>query len=234
MKLHQGNKRGLTSLDWLTSYHSFSFGDYYAPDKMSYRTLRVINDDVIAPGGGFGTHGHRDMEIVSFVLSGALAHRDSMGHEEVLRPGEVQVMSAGRGIEHSEFNPSPTEATHLFQIWITPERRGLVPAYQQHPFRVEDRTNRLLRVAGPKRDHPDGALLIHQDADLYVTRLEPGAAIQHTIQAGRGAWVHVMKGKLTINGQELSAGDALEVDGPTDLSFVGGKDVSEIFCFDLR
>lgn len=233
MKIQRSADRGLTKIDWLTSRHSFSFGDYYNPEQLGYRTLRVINDDIISPGQGFGMHSHRDMEIVSFVLRGQLAHRDSMGHEEVLKPGEVQVMSAGRGIQHSEYNPSPDEPTHLFQIWIKPERRGLKPSYAQHSFGLADRSNRFLRVAGPVRDQRDAALLINQDADVFVTRIEPGQQVTHTVTAARGAWVHVMTGSVDINTERLETGDAATVEGPIEITCVARDEAAELVCFDL-
>jgi redox-sensitive bicupin YhaK (pirin superfamily) len=197
MDIRRGDERGTTEIDWLTSRHTFSFGDYFDPERIGFRALRVLNDDVVAAGGGFPTHGHRDMEIVSIVLEGALEHRDSLGHGEVLRPGEVQVMSAGSGIRHSEFNPSATQPAHFLQVWIVPERNGLPPAYGQKPFAPEGRRGRLQRVAGPPRAQRDDALRIHQDADVFL---------------------HVIAGEVEIDGARLGVADAAAFDAPPDVS----------------
>jgi redox-sensitive bicupin YhaK (pirin superfamily) len=234
MNIRKSHERGITELGWLHSKHSFSFGEYYDPENMGYRSLRVINDDIIEPGQGFGTHGHRDMEIISLALAGGLAHRDSLGHEETLRPGEVQVMSAGKGIQHSEFNPSATEKTHLLQIWIQPERSGLDSAYAQKTFATEDRTNRLLRVAGPRRAQEDTALRINQDADVYLARVEPGQSVRHGVKAGRGAWVHLIEGAADINGVSLNGGDAVSLEGGEELVLTGQTKPAEFVVFDLK
>jgi len=234
MKIIRSDERGTTEIGWLKSKHSFSFGDYYNPDQMGYRSLRVINDDFIAAGEGFGTHGHKDMEIISVVTEGALAHKDSMGNGETLRPGEVQVMSAGRGIQHSEFNPSQTERAHLFQIWIMPETRGLIPSYGQKAFETEARTNKLLRVAGPKRAVDDGALKINQDADLFLVRVEPGKSVQYHLDAGRGAWIHLMDGAGKINGNEVNSGDAASIEGLYEIVLTADQSAAEFLVFDLK
>ncbi len=232
MYVRKANDRGLTDIGWLYSRHSFSFGDYYDPRNMGFRTLRVINDDIIAPGKGFGMHGHRDMEIITIVVDGALEHKDSLGHREVLRPGEVQVMSAGRGIRHSEFNSSPTTPVHLIQIWIETETVGLPPTYAQHEFPIADRIDRLVRVAGRKQD-TDKALPISQDAHVYVCSLSPAGEVSHTLQEGRGAWVHVVKGMCVIAGTEVTGGDAVALEQPGVVSIKGSGDSSEIIVFDL-
>lgn len=234
MNIIRSEERGLTDIGWLKSRHSFSFGEYYNPSSMGYRSLRVINDDIIEPGQGFGTHPHRDMEIVSLVLKGALEHRDSMGHGEVLRPGEVQVMTAGRGIQHSEFNPSKSESTHLLQIWILPERKGLPSAYGQRAFAQEERTNKLLRVAGAKQETDDGALTINQNAHVYLTRIESGQSVKHTVTTGRGIWAHLIEGEATLNGKTINPGDAVSLEGPEDVVMIAGERAAEFVLFDLN
>ena len=204
IRVRSADERGQTALDWLDSRHSFSFNDYYDPAHMGFRTLRVINDDKVAPAAGFGRHPHRDMEILTYVIRGALEHRDSLGSGEVLRPGEVQRMTAGTGIAHSEFNPSPTEPVHLLQIWLLPERRGLTPGYEQKPFPEAERRGRWRLVAS--RDGRDGSVTIHQDADVYATLLEPGESVRHELRPGRHAWVQVARGSAALNGRPLGAG----------------------------
>lgn len=206
------NSRGVTDIGWLKSRHTFSFGEYHDPAHMNFRALRVINDDVVAPGMGFGTHPHRDMEIISIVLEGQLEHKDSMGHGEVLRPGEVQVMTAGRGIRHSEFNPSRTEPVHFLQLWIMPEARNLDPAYAQRAFAPEKRAGRWCRVAGRHGTEDDGALKINQDADLYLASVAAGSALALSLKPGRGAWLHVISGSIAIGPAKLAAGDAAALD----------------------
>lgn len=232
MRVRKAQERGLTQLSWLYSRHSFSFGDYYDPKHMAFRSLRVINDDIIAKGAGFGMHGHRDMEIITLVVDGELEHRDSLGHGEVLRPGEVQVMSAGRGIRHSEFNPSATKDAHIIQIWIEPREAGLTPAYAQKEFPLSARSNKFTRVAGPAPSE-DGALLINQDAHVLVALLEPQKTISHSVLPKRGAWVHVIKGSCVVNGAPLSSGDALAVESESEVTITGGGERSEIVLFDL-
>jgi redox-sensitive bicupin YhaK (pirin superfamily) len=234
MELRKSGERGKTEIGWLHSQHSFSFGEYYDPENMGYRSLRVINDDIIEAGQGFGAHPHRDMEIISVVLEGALEHRDSMGNGEVLRPGEVQVMTAGRGIQHSEFNPSPTERTHLIQIWIQPERRGLPSAYGQKEFPFADRTNRFVRVAGPVRGDDDGALKINQDADVYVSRIENGKKVTYNVPKGRGAYLHLMRGEGKVNGVSLTSGDAVTFEGAEALTVESQSETAEVLLFDLK
>jgi hypothetical protein len=196
--VRKAKDRGHADHGWLDSFHTFSFADYYDPRQMGFRALRVINEDRVAAGMGFGTHPHRDMEIVSYVLSGAIQHRDSLGNGEVLRPGEVQRMTAGTGVTHSEFNPSKSEPLHFFQIWIQPNRRGLTPGYEQKPFPAEERRGKLRLVVDP--DGHDGALRIHQDARIYASLLQAGESVAHPLAAGRGAWVQVARGALEIDG----------------------------------
>lgn len=199
------DERGKTKFDWLDSSHTFSFADYRDPEHMGFRSLRVINDDYVEPGKGFGTHSHRDMEIVTLVLEGALEHKDSTGTSSVIRPGDVQRMSAGTGITHSEWNHSKNEEVHFLQIWILPEKAGLRPGYEQKSVPEESRRGRLVRLAS--RDGKDGSVVIHQDAALYGTRLDPGQSVTHRPSPGRHSWVHVARGAVTLNGRSLLAGD---------------------------
>ena len=230
ISVRHADDRGVAKRGWLDSRHTFSFGGYHDPDHMGFGTLRVINEDVIQPGQGFGTHGHRDMEIVTYILDGALEHKDSIGNGSVLRPGEVQRMSAGTGIEHSEFNPSPTDPVHLLQIWIVPERTGLEPGYEQKSFPEHGRRG-TLRLVGA-RDGRHGALTIHQDVDLYAAILEDGAAVTHALRTGRTAWVQVARGAVRLNGQPLSQGDGAAVSDEGTLTFKGTPD-AEVLLFDM-
>lgn len=230
MILRRANERGGGNHGWLQTMHTFSFADYYDPAWMGYRTLRVLNEDVVAPGEGFGMHPHRDMEIVTIVRSGALAHRDSLGHEAVIRPGEVQRMTAGTGIRHSEMNPSPTEPVHLFQLWVMPERRGLEPGYEQKTFEASQRRNRAQLIVS--RDGAEGSLRWNQDARLYLADLEAGQSLTLPWQPGRHAWIQVMQGQLTLAGQTLTTGDgvALTPEGAVNLE---SRDGAELMLFDL-
>lgn len=223
--------RGRTLLDWLDSRHTFSFGDYYDPEQMGFLSLRVINDDRVAPGAGFGTHGHRDMEILTYVLDGALEHRDSLGTGSVIRRGDLQRMSAGTGIRHSEFNPSRSEPLRFLQIWLLPERTGLRPGYEQRHFPEAEKRGPLRLVAA--RDGREGAVTIHQDADLYATLLDAGQAVAHRLRDGRGAWVQVAAGGVTFNGHRLTVGDGAAVSGEPVLEFVG-TEPAEVLLFDLN
>lgn len=223
-------ERGRTEWDWLDSRHTFSFGDYRDPRHTGFRALRVINDDRVAPGGGFGTHGHRDMEILSYVLEGALEHRDSLGTGSVIRPGEAQRMSAGTGIRHSEFNPSSTEPVRFLQIWILPERAGLSPGYEQKAYSVTARRRQLRLIAS--RDGRDGSVTVHQDADVYASLLDQGERVMHAVRPGRGAWLQVARGGVTLNGIRLSEGDGAAVEEETRLEVVG-TGPAEVLLFDL-
>ena len=218
----------------LETRHTFSFGSYYDPQQTGFRALRVMNEDVIAPGQGFGTHPHRDMEIVTYVLDGALEHRDSMGNGEVLRPGEFQRMTAGTGITHSEFNPSPTEPVHLYQIWLLPDRPGHTPSYEQRRFDEAGRCNRLQLVASPDGDGDgdDGALHIHQDARVYLATLEAGRRLVHPLRPGRYAWLQMLRGSGLLNDVELHAGDAAAAEQETELS-LSSTTGCEWMVFDL-
>ena len=223
-------ERGHADLGWLLSHHSFSFADYYDPRHMGFRALRVINEDVIKPGTGFDTHGHRDMEIVTYVIEGALEHRDSTGEHGVIRPGEVQHMSAGHGIRHSEFNASATEAVKLLQIWILPGQQGLAPGYQQKLFAPDAKLNRLCPIA--TGDGRDGSLVIHQDVAVYAACLDAGQSLSLVIAEGRGAWVQLISGALSVNGAKVFAGDgvAIEKVAAVDITAISG---SEFLLFDL-
>lgn len=229
--IRRSNDRGHAEHGWLDSRHTFSFADYHDPEYMGFRALRVINEDRVQEGQGFGTHAHRDMEILSYVLEGALEHKDSMGTSSVIRPGEVQRMSAGTGVQHSEFNPSRTEPVHFLQIWLFPEKKGIRPGYEQMAFPAAERTNALRLVAS--RDGRDGSLTIHQDADLYTTLLRKGGRVSHALQPGRHAWIQVARGEITLNGKALKTGDGASVSGETALELAGTKD-AEVLLFDLN
>jgi redox-sensitive bicupin YhaK (pirin superfamily) len=229
LTIRKGSDRGVTKFGgWLDSRHTFSFGDYYDPKHHNFRALRVINDDRVAAGGGFPTHPHRDMEILTCVLSGQLEHRDSMGNGEVIHAGEWQAMTAGTGVTHSEFNPSQKDPVHLLQIWIFPDKRGHKPGYQQKLFTDADRSGRLVLVASP--DGADGSLVIHQDARVYQTKLAKGEGVRHGLARGRAAFVHVATGTATVNGAQLAAGDAATVEDEREVT-VSGE--GEVLLFDL-
>lgn len=222
--------RGHANHGWLDTRHSFSFANYYDPRQMGFRALRVINEDVVAPGTGFGTHGHHDMEIVTYIVRGALEHRDSTGEHSVIRRGEVQRMSAGTGVRHSEFNPSPDEDVKLLQIWLLPERDGIAPGYQQALFPDSDKHNRLRLLVAP--DGRDGALSIHQDVELYAACLDAGASVGLALRPGRGAWLQVVEGAVSVDGQLATAGDGVAVEGVAELLIIASQP-AEILLFDL-
>jgi redox-sensitive bicupin YhaK (pirin superfamily) len=221
-------ERGRTRLDWLDSWHTFSFGDYFDSRHMGFGPLRVINDDRVEPGRGFGTHGHRDMEILTWILDGELEHRDSLGTGSVIRPGEVQIMSAGTGIEHSEFNPSPIEPVHLLQIWMIPERRGLPPRYDQQAVSLDPGTFHQLAGGRPG----EGAVRVFQDIAVYVARLDGGQRVEHPLGANRAAWLHVARGAVTLDGRSLRAGDGVAVTRE-DRVAISGDALAEVILFDL-
>jgi redox-sensitive bicupin YhaK (pirin superfamily) len=229
-QIRRAAERGHADHGWLNTYHSFSFADYYDPAHMGFASLRVINDDTIAPGTGFGTHGHRDMEIITYILDGELEHKDSMGTGSVIRPGDVQRMSAGSGVQHSEFNPSAAAATHLLQIWIQPDVAGIRPSYEQKHFDKASRSGRLCLVASA--NGTQGAVTIHQDADVYAAILDGGPALEHALRAGRHAYVHVARGAVTVNGERLSGGDALKISGDPAVTLADAAG-AEILLFDL-
>jgi quercetin 2,3-dioxygenase len=224
-------ERGTVNLGWLDSRHTFSFGHYYDPDHMGFGPLRVINEDRVRPGAGFDTHGHQDMEIISYVLEGALEHKDSIGTGSVIRPGDVQVMSAGTGIRHSEFNHSKSEPVHFLQIWVLPNRKGLPPRYDQKSFPASDKRDRLRLVGSP--DGRDGSIVIHQDAEIYDTLLSRDRAVSHALKAGRKGWVQVVTGAVEVNGKAAAAGDGVAVEDEAVLSVTSRADGSEVLVFDL-
>jgi redox-sensitive bicupin YhaK (pirin superfamily) len=231
MLIRRADERGYADHGWLRSFHTFSFADYYAPQHMGFRSLRVINEDRVEGGKGFGTHPHRDMEIISYVLSGALQHKDSMGTGSVIRPGDVQRMSAGTGVTHSEFNASADELVHFLQIWILPEQRGIAPSYEQKHFSEAERSQGFRLVAS--KDGRDGSVTVHQDVNLYASLLAPGASARHSLAPGRHAWLHVARGRVELNGQTLGAGDAAAFDESVELQELA-KEPSEVLLFDLQ
>jgi redox-sensitive bicupin YhaK (pirin superfamily) len=230
LELRKAADRGHAQHGWLNSHHTFSFADYYDQQQMGWSALRVINDDTVQPGEGFGTHGHRDMEIFSYVLEGALEHKDSMGSGSVIRPGDVQLMSAGTGVQHSEFNHSRTEPVHFLQIWIVPKFSGIKPNYQEKRFADEEKRGVLRLVVSP--DGQDGSLTIVQDASVYAGLLDGNEKIEHQLATGRHAYVHVARGQLSLNGLELSAGDGVKIADESLLTLADGKD-AEVLVFDL-
>jgi redox-sensitive bicupin YhaK (pirin superfamily) len=230
IQVRKAAERGHFDHGWLDTYHTFSFGDYADPAHMGFRSLRVINDDRVAPGQGFGMHGHRDMEIVTYVLDGALAHKDSMGNGSILRAGELQRMTAGTGVRHSEFNPSDTEWVHLYQIWLLPQRKGLEPGYEELALGEDEKRGRFRVVASP--DGVNGSLTIHQDARLYVASLSPGEGVAHEIERSRAAWLQVLRGSAKVLGHDLAAGDGVAVTDEKAIS-VQGMVPSEVLLFDL-
>lgn len=231
IELRRAAERGTAEHGWLSSRHTFSFGHYDDPEQRGFSDLRVINDDRVAPGTGFGTHPHRDMEILSYVLDGALAHRDTLGHGSVIRPGDVQLMSAGTGIAHSERNPSPTEGVHFLQIWILPDRHGIRPQYQQAHVAADEKRGRLRLILSP--DGREGSLRVHQDASVYAGLFDGAERAERPLAPGRAAYVHLARGSLTVNGVPLGEGDGLKLVGEPGLRFEGGRQ-AEVLVFDLR
>lgn len=228
LQIRRGSERGYAKLSWLESRFTFSFAEYHDPAHMGFRSLRVINDDIIAPASGFGTHAHRDMEILTYVLEGELAHRDSLGNGSVIRPGEVQRMSAGTGIQHSEMNPSPTTPVHLLQIWILPNRQGLAPGYEQK--RIDLSSGKLQRIASA--NPPADAVTIHQDANVFAAKLAPAQRVEHEAAAARYVWLHVATGEVECEGEVLAAGDAAAIQGPTIVR-VQARQATQLLLFDL-
>ena len=233
IQVRRAKERGHADHGWLNTYHTFSFGDYYDPRFMGFRSLRVINEDWVQPGYGFPPHPHRDMEIITYVLEGSLEHKDSMGTGSVIRPGEVQKMSAGTGVRHSEFNHSKTEPVHLYQIWILPERAGIAPMYEQKAIPAEEKQGKLRLVASPAGGNGSSAVKIYQDAELYATELAHGQTVEHKLGAGRYAWLQVARGAVNVNGQELKAGDGASVAEESQLTVAGRAEKSEVLLFDL-
>lgn len=228
--IHSGDARGRTRIGWLDSYHTFSFGEFYDPNRMGFRALRVINDDRVAPGAGFSPHGHRDMEILTYVLEGALEHKDSLGNGAVILPGDAQVMSAGTGIVHSEFNPSETEPVHLLQIWLLPDERGIQPRYEQRNFPLEEKQGKLRLIAS--KNGRDGAVVMHQDVELYTSVLRAGDRVTYTLGSDRYAWLQVAQGEITFNQQPLQGGDGVAI-GPGETLDLSTHSSGEILLFDL-
>ena len=229
MKTRRSNERGHAEHGWLDSYHTFSFADYHDPKWMGFRSLRVINDDLVMPGMGFGMHPHRDMEIITYILSGQLEHKDSMGNGRVIKPGDVQYMAAGTGVLHSEFNPSKDEAVRLLQIWIQPDRKGVTPRYAEKSF-AEAPTAALHLVAS--KSGRVGSIAIHQDAELLLAKLADGQTVSHKLAAGRAAWLHVAEGEVTVNGTKLTGGDAAAFEAEEKIEINAGKK-SQVLLFDL-
>lgn len=228
--IRTSEERGLADHGWLRSRHTFSFANYYDPAQMGFRTLRVINEDYVAPGRGFGAHAHDNMEIISIVMEGALAHRDSTGGDGVLRPGEVQRMSAGTGVVHSELNGSETEPVHFFQIWILPQARRITPGYEQKHFPEEERRGQLRLLVSPEGEN--GALTIHQDVRLYSAILQSGEQVEHPLAAGRGAWIQVARGTVEVNGLALRQGDGAAIEEESRIAIQASED-AEVLLFDL-
>jgi redox-sensitive bicupin YhaK (pirin superfamily) len=230
MKIRRSNERGHFNHGWLETYHTFSFADYYDPQWMGYRSLRVINDDRVMPGEGFGTHPHRDMEIITYMLSGELEHKDSMGNGRVIRTGEAQYMAAGRGVTHSEFNPNADAAAHLLQIWIQPDEKGVAPRYAERSLAAAVTGKWHLVTSKTGRD---GSIAIHQDADLWLAKLDPGQKVAHELAPARYAWLHVAEGRVAVNGKELAAGDAAALEGRSAVE-VEALNESQVLLFDMN
>ncbi len=230
IELRKSGERGHANHGWLDSYHSFSFADYHDSRHMGFASLRVINEDVVQPGQGFGTHGHRDMEIITYILAGALEHKDSMGNGSIIRPGDVQRMSAGTGVRHSEFNASLDELVHLLQIWIEPAVTGIAPGYEEKHFDAASKRGRLRLIASG--DGRDGSATVHQDAAVYAALLDGAEYATHTLAAGRKAYVHVARGAVSVNGRALNAGDAVKISGEPAIELANGT-AAEVLLFDL-
>ena len=231
IQIRRAAERGKTKTSWLNSNHTFSFGQYYNPRHLGFRDLLVINEDFVAPAQGFGTHGHEDMEILSFVIDGELEHRDSTGAHGIIRPNELQRMSAGTGVRHSEFNPSPTKEVHFLQIWIRPERNGLKPEYEQRAFPEDAKRGRFQQIAS--QEGANGSVTIHQNVGLYDALLKAGDVVTHSFDMNRHGWLHVVKGAATLNGQTLGTSDGAALSGETSVNIQATQD-SEILLFDLR
>ena len=229
-EVRRSSERGYADHGWLKSFHTFSFADYFDPEHVEFGPLRVINEDRVAAGAGFGTHGHRDMEIISYVLEGELAHKDSMGNGSTLRPGFVQRMSAGSGVQHSEFNPSRSAPVHFLQIWIHPNRQAIEPSYEERVFPPQEKRGRLRLIASP--DRAEGSVLIHQDARVYAGLFDAGESATLNVEQGRRLYVHVARGRLTANDVQLDAGDALQLTDASSLSLAKGAG-AEVLVFDL-
>ena len=230
MKIREAGDRGHFNFGWLDTYHTFSFGEYHDPQQMGFRSLRVMNEDRVQPGQGFGTHPHRDMEIITYVLEGALEHKDSIGNGSVIRPGEVQRMSAGTGVTHSEYNPSQEEWVHLFQIWILPEKKGMPPSYEQKKYPDKEKKGQFRLIAS--RKGRDGSVTIHQDAELYAALLDPGQEVHYQLPPGRHAWLQVARGAVSVNGKRLHQSDGVSV-SDEDFLRITAKEKAEFLLFNL-
>ena len=231
LTIRKSQDRGTADHGWLLSRHTFSFGEYFDPEHMGFSTLRVINEDRVDPAQGFGTHGHQDMEIISYVVTGALEHKDSIGTGSVIRPGDVQIMSAGTGIRHSEFNHSKSEPVHFLQIWIEPNRKGVPPRYEQTKFPDDSKRGRLVAIGSP--DGRNGSVVIYQDAELYASLLDEGQTVVHELEPKRKAWLQMIRGALEVNGQGLEAGDGVAIEQERGISMVARADGTEFLLFDL-
>ncbi|MGB0561850.1 MAG: pirin family protein [Spirulinaceae cyanobacterium] len=231
LTIRKANERGVANFRWLNSHHSFSFGEYFDPNQMGFGSLRVINEDRVIAGEGFATHSHRDMEIITYVLAGALEHKDSIGNGSVIKPGDVQRMSAGTGIAHSEYNHSKAEGVHFLQIWILPDRKGLPPSYEQKYFDRPQKHNQLRLVGSP--NGREGSVVIHQDVNLYAANLENAQTLTYSVEQNRQVWLQVARGALTLKGQALEAGDGVAIAAPETLKLVGTAEETELLLFDL-
>jgi hypothetical protein len=230
IRVRKAAERGHFNHGWLDTFHTFSFPDYHDPAQMGFRSLRVINEDQVQPGKGFGMHGHRNMEIITYVLEGALEHKDSLGNGSIIRPGDLQHMTAGTGVRHSEFNPSADEVVHLYQIWLLPDRQGLTPSYDQRAFSEDERRGQFRLMASP--DGADGSLTIRQDARLYLSSPNASQSVSHEIQTGRHAWLQVLRGRVSVNGTLLETSDGLAISDERHLTVVG-EQAAELMLFDL-
>ena len=230
IKIRKAKDRGHFNFGWLDTYHTFSFGDYYDPSFMGFRSLRVINEDFVHAGRGFPTHSHRDMEIITYILEGGLEHRDSMGNGSVIRPGDVQRMTAGTGVSHSEANPSSEDSVHLLQIWIMPQEQGLKPGYEQKFFSDEQKQGRLRLIASA--DGRDGSVTVHQDVSVYAAVLDNGQSVNHQLAPNRHAWIQVARGAVVVNGENLDQGDGAAISGESELT-ISGRTRAEILLFDM-
>ncbi|MBZ5531370.1 MAG: pirin family protein [Acidobacteriia bacterium] len=233
IQVRRADQRGHANHGWLDTYHTFSFANYFDPEFMGFRSLRVINEDRVKPGYGFPTHPHNDMEIITYVLEGSLEHKDSMGTGSVIRPGDVQKMSAGTGVRHSEFNHSEDDPVHLYQIWILPEKKGIQPMYEQKAIPAEEKKGKLRLVASPRGGNGSSAVKLYQSVELFATELDSGQSVEHELAAGRYAWIQVAHGSVELNGQELKAGDGAAVSQETRLQITGASAKSEVLLFDL-
>lgn len=231
IEIRKSADRGNVNWGWLNTFHSFSFGDYYDPKQMQFGPLRVLNEDFISGGGGFPTHPHQNMEIITYVLKGALAHKDSMGNKEVIYENEIQKMTAGSGVFHSEFNNSETEPVHLFQTWIMPDKNGLAPSYDQKKYSVQQRKNLLQLIVSPQRS--DSTIHIHQDAKMFISSLDENFSLTRSLQNGRGVYLHLIKGALDVNGATISSGDALKITAENSIA-IFAKSESELILFDVK